>query len=154
MMTSRAFERQRLGDLDQLPLGERQVGDRRVGPEVDAEPLEQRLDRRRAASCGRSARNGPPQSGSRPMNTLAATSRLSNRLSSWWTKAMPAAIASATVSDGALDAVDADRARARRDDAAQDLHQRRLAGAVLADQPEPRRGATDKLTSSSAVTPG
>ena len=42
---------------------------------------------------------------------------------------------------GVLDAVDADRAGARRDDAAQDLHQRRLAGAVLADQRRaPRRG--------------
>ena len=35
---------------------------------------------------------------------------------------------------GVLDAVDADRAFARLDDAAQDLHQGRLAGAVLADQ--------------------
>ena len=49
------FERQRLGDLDQLPLGERQVGDRRVGREVDAEPLEQRRDHRRAARRGRPA---------------------------------------------------------------------------------------------------
>ena len=35
---------------------------------------------------------------------------------------------------GVLDAVDADHAFARLDDAAQDLHQGRLAGAVLADQ--------------------
>ena len=68
---------------------------------------------------------------------------------------MPAAIALGDGERGMLDAVDADRARARRDDAAQDLHQRRLAGAVLADQARrPRRGATGRLTSSSAVTPG
>ena len=42
-------------------------------------------------------RSGPPVSASRPMNTFAATSRFSNRFSSWWTKAMPARIASETV---------------------------------------------------------
>ena len=78
--------------------------------------------------------NGPPKTGSRPIMTLAATSRLSKRLSSWCTKAMPAAMAPATVSARMLDAVDADRAFARLDDAAQDLHQGRFAGAVLADQ--------------------
>ena len=69
------------------------------------------------------------------MKMLAATSRLSKRLSSWWTKAMPAPIASVDGQRRVLDAVDADRAGARRDDAAEDLHQRRLAGAVLADRP-------------------
>ena len=43
--------------------------------------------------------NGPPKTGSRPIITLAATSRLSKRLSSWCTKAMPAAMAPATVSE-------------------------------------------------------
>ena len=61
---------------------------------------QQRLARRRAACLRSTSFSGPPCSGSRPMKTLAATSRLSNRLSSWWTKAMPAAIASATLSDG------------------------------------------------------
>ena len=41
--------------------------------------------------------SGPPRRGSRPMNTLAATSRLSKRLSSWCTKAMPRPSESCTV---------------------------------------------------------
>ena len=56
---------------------------------------------------------------------------------------------------GMLRAVDADRAFARLDDAAQDLHQGRLAGAVLADQrQQPRRARRARLTRSSARTPG
>ena len=39
-------ERQRLGDLHHLPLRDRQIGDRRVGREVDAEPVQQRRDAR------------------------------------------------------------------------------------------------------------
>ena len=35
-------ERQRLGDLDELALGEREIGDGRVGLEIGAEPVEQR----------------------------------------------------------------------------------------------------------------
>ena len=50
------------------------------------------------SACVSTSFRKPPASGSRPMNTLAATSRFSNRLSSWWTKAMPAASASCTVS--------------------------------------------------------
>ena len=95
-------ERQRLGDLDQLPLRERQLGDRRVRAEIDAEAVEQRLRRWRAASLRSTSLSGPPRSGSRPMKTLAATSRLSNRLSSWWTKAMPPAMASADGEPGVV----------------------------------------------------
>ena len=98
-----------------------------------------RARRRAAGRASRSrvrstSRSGPPRSGSRPMKTLAAASRLSKRLSSWCTKAMPAAIASATVI--ASRSVPSTRiaAGARRDHAAEDLHQRRLAGAVLADE--------------------
>ena len=55
MMTRRGIERQRLGDLDQLPLRERQLGDRRIGREIDAQAVQQRLHRAHAAACGRSA---------------------------------------------------------------------------------------------------
>ena len=34
-------ERERLGDLDKLALGQREIGDRRVGGEVGAKPVEQ-----------------------------------------------------------------------------------------------------------------
>ena len=37
------LERQRLGDLDQLLLRQRQRGDRRVGAKIGAEPVEKRL---------------------------------------------------------------------------------------------------------------
>ena len=54
-----------------------------------------------------------------------------------------------------LGAVDADRAFARLDDAAQDLHQGRLAGAVLADQRQHLAALdTRGSTRSSAFTPG
>ena len=49
------IERQRLDDLEQLPLGERQLGDRRVGREVDAQPVEQRLHPALQQARGRSA---------------------------------------------------------------------------------------------------
>ena len=39
-------QRQRLGDLDQLALRQRQIGHQRVGLEVGAEPVEQRLGAR------------------------------------------------------------------------------------------------------------
>ena len=48
-------ERQRLGDLDELALGERQVGDRRVGLEVDAKPPQQRRHVAPRSPCGRRA---------------------------------------------------------------------------------------------------
>ena len=91
-------ERQRLGDLDHLALGDREVLD---------EVRRARSRRRGASAAARRACAGrpssimlrnPPRRGSRPMKTLAATSRLSNRFSSWWTKAMPAFVASLTVS--------------------------------------------------------
>ena len=48
-------ERQRLGDLDHLALGERQLGDRRVGLEIDAEAVEQRPHLGIERACGRPA---------------------------------------------------------------------------------------------------
>ena len=54
---------------------------------------------------------------------------------------MPAAMASLHRQGAALDPVDADDAGVGRDDAAQHLHQRRLAGAVLADQADDLAGA-------------
>ena len=129
------IERQRLGDLDQLLLGERQLGDRRVGRESRRRGGRAAAAPRRAACVRSISCSEPPCSGSRPMKTLAATSRLSNRLSSWWTKAMPAAdrLADGERASRSTPSISM-RAARRRDHAAEDLHQRRLAGAVLADQ--------------------
>ena len=85
------IDRQRLGDLHQLPLRDRQSLDRRVRAEIGAQPSSS------GATCSRrrlrlTSISGPPLRGSRPMNMLAATSRFSKRFSSWCTKAMPARI--------------------------------------------------------------
>ena len=102
-------ERERLGDLHHLLLGDRQVLDHVARAEIDAEALEQRRSPWRASALCRPDSSRPPQLGSRPMNTLAATSRFSNRLSSWWTKAMPACLRSVHRQRRVLDAVDHDR---------------------------------------------
>ena len=91
-----ALQRQRLGDLQQLPLRQRQLGDRRVRREVHPEPREDRPDLRRHPPPVEQPQR-PAVRGSRPMKTLPAASRLSSRFSSWCTKAMPAPIAPATV---------------------------------------------------------
>ena len=107
------LDRQRLGDLDHLLLGQRQAGDRRVGA---------RNWRRARLSSGATivrslsrstSLSGPARSGSRPKKMLAATSRLSNRLSSWWTKAMPAPMLAVDGEPVMRDAVDGDRAAVR-----------------------------------------
>ena len=99
------------------------------------------------------SRNGP-FTGSRPMKTFAAASRLSKRFSSWWTKAIPAAIASAQVIAGR---------------SAPSMRIVPVVGAttppstfISVDLPAPfsptrpmtSPGATDRLTPLSAATPG
>ena len=54
----------------------------------------------------------------------------------WWTMPTPAWIARGGIAEDALLAVDEDLARVRLVQAGQDVHQRRLAGAVLAQQAE------------------
>ena len=75
-------QRERLRDLDQLALGQRERGNRRVGLEVRAQPLEQGSGCATTIAAVSISRNGPNERGSRPKKTLAATSRLSNRFSS------------------------------------------------------------------------
>ena len=107
-----------------------------------------------AAIRRRSMSRSGPFRGSRPMNTLPAASRLSSRLSSWCTKAMPAPIASATV-------------MASRSTPSMRMWPRVGATTppstfISVDLPAPfsptspitSPGATARLTSSSATTPG
>ena len=75
-------QRKRLGDLQKLPLGEREVGDEIIDPEIDVKPLQQRRRRRACVGLRSTSFSGPANSGSRPMRTFAPTSRFSNRLSS------------------------------------------------------------------------
>ena len=92
-----------------------------------------------SARCGarahaRRGRAAEPRVGSRPRQMLAATSRRGTRSSSWKIVAMPAPgrrAASRCETAGAVDAISPLSAGC---DAGEDVHQRRLAGAVLAEQ--------------------
>ena len=76
----------------------------------------------------------PARRGSRPRNTFCATVRSGSSLNSWNTVTSPASIAWTRVRVGDLTTLELDGARVRLVDAREDLHERRLAGAVLADQ--------------------
>ena len=91
--------------------------------------------RRRRRSRWTSARASPPMpcSFSAPRTTFSRTVRLSASMKCWKTMPMPRAMASAGVAKVTCLAVDLDGALVRLLHAVQDLHQRRLAGAVLAD---------------------
>ena len=124
--------RDRLDDLGQLPLARPEIADQRVGStstSSDVEELPGRVARRSGRRSGRS-RSWPR--GSR--KTFCATVRVGIRLISWKIMAMPARRAASAVKLGQRHAVDHDRARRRRLDAVQDLQDRRLAGAVVAEQ--------------------
>ena len=75
-----------------------------------------------------------PYSFSLPRTTFSRTVRLSASMKCWCTMPMPRAMASAGRREGDLLAVDRDGALVRLLHAVEDLHQGRLAGAVLADE--------------------
>ena len=118
---------------------------RRVGLEVRAQP------RRAGVWCATTIAavsirwNSPNERGSRPKKTLAATSRLSNRFSSWWTKATPQRIASETVRLSFCSPRSLIDAGAWRRDAAEDSHQGALARSVFSDQPNDLTRRYDKV---------
>ena len=124
--------RQRAGDLDDLLLADAQVADR--------------ASRSRAAPRGAPAAVAvisrwrcwstitPPRMRSRAMKTLSAMLRFGKRLSSWWMIAMPRSAASRGPLISTGSSVELERAGGGRLDPGEDLHERRLAGAVLAEQ--------------------
>ena len=86
--------------------------------------------------------------GSRPRKMLSATVSSGTRLSSWWMMAMPAASAWRTLAKRTGRPSTSSLAVVVGVDAGQDLHQRRLAGAVLAHQRVDLAGAeleTDRV---------
>ena len=89
--------------------------------------------------------NTRPRRISRPRNTLAAASRCGARARSWYTVSMPRRWASS--GERKLDrlAVEQDHAVVGRLDARQHLDERRLAGAVVADQRRHRAGLDDEV---------
>jgi hypothetical protein len=90
-------EAQRLGDLHDLLLRQRQPRHRRRGREGRAEPLRGRASRRARAGPSSTSRRKPYGAARARYRRWPRHSRLSKRLSSWWTKAMPAAIDCSTV---------------------------------------------------------
>ncbi len=65
---------------------------------------------------------------------MAVTSRPGTRSSSWKMVATPAACARSRVGEADRDAVEQHLAAVRLDDAGEDVHQRRLPGAVFAEE--------------------
>ena len=124
-----AVERQRLGDLDQLLLGDRKRADE--DGRVDGAELRQRLaGPRRRGPDSPSATSGCVLISAMKMFSATVTSGQS--AISWWTKPMPSSWARAGEAISTGFAVEADLAAVGPEDAVDDVHQRRLAGAVLA----------------------
>ena len=81
MISTRAFERERLGDLDDLLVGDRQAAGQPGRVEHHAEPRE---DLGRVAVHGAADRSGAPSGrGWRPMKMFSATVRSGNSVGSW-----------------------------------------------------------------------
>ena len=87
-----------------------------------------------AAAFLRSSRPNP-RVDSVPSMTFSATVKTGTSMKCWWTIPMPAAMASPGPSSVERVAVDEDLALVGPVEAVEDVHQRRLAGAVLAEQP-------------------
>ena len=126
-----AVERERPGDLEQLLLRRAEARHRRRG--IDVAGADGRAVSADRACMARRSTNQPRRT-SWPAKMFSATSRFGKSSVSWWTRPMPAASAA--------------RGSARSDglpvaqqppgvgpvDAGRDLHERALAGAVLAHQ--------------------
>ena len=122
---------ERLEDLDALPHADREALDLRV--RIDVRGLycsDSSTIRLRAAA--RSNVPSGPATVSAPSATASTTSNTGTSMKCWWTMPTPASIAAAGSSNDGLLAVDEDLARVRLVEPGQDVHERRLAGAVLA----------------------
>ena len=115
----------------------RSPGDRRstrhVGRDVQVHHGQELLGAPRGSRRG-SAAAPCPWCGKSLMKKFSAMVRLVKRFSSWWMKAMPARSASRGSRGACSLAVQQHLPRVERHDAAQDVHERGLAGPVLADQ--------------------
>ena len=134
------------------PVRERETGV--VGRHAQADALEQRRRSRSAIAGAQRARAGRAWRASLPRKMLPAMSRLGASISSWWMSAMPSAVRVAHAVEAHGAPVDPDLALVGRVRAAEDLHQRALARAVLAHQGEHFARAQRSDTPCSATTPG
>ncbi len=125
------IERQGLGDLDQLLLGDREAERDPVEVEPDAEPLEDRLGL--SMHCG----GVDPATGAQRL--AADEDVLDDREVGEERRLLvddgdPAVARVGRAGQGDLDAVDEQLPAVRRVHAGEDLHERRFAGSVLADE--------------------
>ena len=125
-------EREGLGDLDELLLAHAQAGDAGVGVEVDAEAGEEARGRRR--TMARRSRKRPARQRLAAEEDVGGDAELGDEVELLVDDgdAGPLGVADAGEADGR--AVDQDLAGVGGLDAGEDLHQRRLAGAVLAHE--------------------
>ena len=129
--------RQRLRDLEQLPVRDAEPAHGRVGAEVDAELVEDRRIASAASPAQSTVRSRPR--GCRPAKTFSATVRSGNTVGSWYMATMPSRCAVCGSPIRCAPPVDQELAVVGLDDAGEDLHQRRLARAVLPDECVHRR---------------
>ena len=123
-----AVARERLDDLDTLLLTDREVLHQRVGPDGDAEPVGRRLDR-----ATRADQVEPGAPGATEDDVLGDGHRL-HQAEVLGDHADAGRDGVARGVDGDGPAVDVDGAAVGAGEPVEDAHQRRLAGAVLAQQ--------------------
>jgi hypothetical protein len=121
---------QGLEDLDLLLQADRQLVDAASGSRSKPKRSISSRALRRAARC----RAPVPRRGSAPSTRFSATVSVSTSMKCWWTMPMPCVDRVARRAHHDRRPVDLDRARVGLLQAVEDLHQRALAGAVLADQ--------------------
>ncbi len=122
-----------LDDLDSLLDADGQVLDHRV--RVDRQPVAARhLEDEFAGGTVVQEAQESTRTFSTPSITFSATVNTGTSMKCWWTMPMPAAIASLGRWIFGGDAVNEDLALIRLEQPVEDVHQRRLARAVLAEQ--------------------
>ena len=126
-------DREGARDLDHLLLVGPQLPDRLARIDVELEPREDLGARRRACAASRCPTRRRALRGPRKMFSATDSSRTS--VVSCVTVAMPGRHRARGVGESHLDGRRARRGRCRLELPGEDLQQRRLAGAVLADQP-------------------
>ena len=148
------IEGQRLGDFDQLPLGDGQIGDRGVGLEFDAEPVEQRLRRGRDSALRSTSFSGPPQKRLAANEDIGGDVEIVEKIEFLMDKS-DAGGRGVRRSASALDAVDADRRpwsaqRRRRAPSSKSICRRRSRRPARS----PRPGETERVTFPALRRPG
>ena len=126
-------QRQRLGDLHQLALGEGKVGHRRRRPEIGAQAGEEGLHLL-MQHAGVDQLQRPAEARLAPDEDVGGDVEVVEQVEFLMHEGDAGLGGILDGQGGPLGAVDPDGARARRDHAAEDLHEGGFAGAVLADQ--------------------